>query len=148
MTFDLKSYLGVWYEIGRNNAWFEIGCETAAAVYTLENNQMIINNYCYERNVCSTNGAPFIMHLGSRRMIKGVAAPTYNPLVFDITFETGQNGKYNILFTDYVNYAIVGDSTTGYLSILSRQYGATDREKSLLTKIVRDYGFNQVEWTV
>lgn len=148
MSFDLKSYLGVWYEIARNNAWFEVGCETSAAVYTLENNQMIINNYCYERNVCSTNNAPFILHLGSRRMIRGYAVPTHNPLVFDITFETGQTGKYNILFTDYVNYAIIGDSTTGYVSVLSRKYEATDREKSLLVKILRDYGFNQVEWTI
>jgi len=148
MNFDLEAYLGTWYQIARNNAWYEIGCKTSAAVYSMQADQLVIKNYCYEEGIRTTNGAPEIPFLGSQRMISGFATPTRNPLVFDITFETGQQGKYNILFTDYFYYAIIGDPKTKYVSVLSREYTITEKEKSLLTKILRDYGFTNFEWTI
>jgi len=131
---DLEAYSGLWYEVGRKNAWFEVGCAGATAYYTVIPQGLSVLNTCL-----GPNGQAL-------RQIKGIATPTAKPLVFNIKFETGQTGIYRILYTDYQYFSIVGDVKTQYLSILSRKRMITDSEQILLTKIVKDLGFTGVEW--
>lgn len=55
-TFDVKSYMGLWYEIAHKPNFFQRNCEYSTAEYTLnENNQINVFNSCYrEKKIYST----------------------------------------------------------------------------------------------
>lgn len=133
MNLDLNAYSGKWYEVGKNNAYFETQCQRSTADYVAGPRGLDVLNTCYLPN-------------GKKTTIRGFATPTNNPSVFDLRFDTGQTGKYQILFTDYTNFSIVGDVATQYVSVLSRKKNISDAEKSLLEEILRLLGFSKVEW--
>ena len=132
--FDPSRYVGLWYEIGRQNAPFEAFCASSTADYTLQNGTLYLLNTCFDvnKNIIQT--------------IQGIAVPTGNGS-FQITFETGQTGVYNVLYTDYNNYAFVGNVSTGYLSILSRRPISylSESDIMILLREASSFGFNNVQ---
>lgn len=82
MPLDLKKYAGTWYQVARNNAFYEAGCENSVAVYTVGDGFLGVTNYCYRRNVSQTISAPPIPgfpDLVAVRKITGRAFPTSEP---------------------------------------------------------------------
>jgi len=151
MSFDLQKYSGVWFQVARNNAFYEVGCDNSVAVYTAEKGYLGVTNYCYKNGArAGIAGAPVIPgfpNLAAVFKITGKAYPTPDPLVFDLRFDTGDKGEYKILFTDYENISIVGDVNTQYFSVLSRRSTITSSEKRLVEEILRLRGFRNIEWT-
>jgi len=130
---DLLAYSGKWYEVAKKNAYFEVQCQRATAEYTAVKNGLEVLNTCYLKD-------------GKTTSIEGFASPTNVANIFNLRFNTGQTGKYQILFTDYQNFSIVGDISTDYVSVLSRKPTVSEAEKSLLNEILLLLGFTNVKW--
>lgn len=67
--------------------------------------------------------------------------------MFDLRFDTGDEGRYSILYTDYDNISIIGDVRTQYFSVLSRTPRLSKVEEGLVKEILRVRGFRKIEWT-
>lgn len=150
---DLEAYSGVWYEIMRNNAFYELECQTSVAQYEIIDGVFHITNYCYQSNpndyIKMTPVIPGHPDLKVVNFIKGIAKPTKYPNIFKIKFENiDKLGIYRIYFTDYDNFSIIGDIRTQYFVVLSRNAKVTHGEKALLLKILDDLGFKNYEMTV
>jgi apolipoprotein D and lipocalin family protein len=136
-SFSVERYLGTWFEIARANAPFEMGCARAVAQYTPAPGGITVVNTCLDGA-----GNPI-------RQIQGMASLTRQPGVFRLVFPGGMPAaRYEVLQTDYEHYSIVGNRTTGYLSILCRRPTVTPFEQNLLHVIVATLGFSNVEWTL
>jgi lipocalin len=124
MSIDLYKYQGLFYEVYRQNAYFEYICDipsfeersTVTAQYYLENSATLkVINTCLDKNkqpIQVFGYAQSDMNLG----------PTELALTLYVG-NTEIKSRYIIFYTDYVNYSIVGDLKNNYLSFLSR----TDR---------------------
>lgn len=135
ITLDIPQYTGTWYTLGRNNAFYESFCEKSSAFYTQVPQGLQVLNSCYnQQDELITQ-------------IRGLATPTDNPLTFNLRFETG-NAKdlYQILYTDYDNFAIIGDVKTQYLSILGRRKNLTEKERRFIIQKVDLLGFKNFTW--
>lgn len=132
--FEVNRYLGHWYEIARRNAPFEAGCESSEAYYQLEGNTLIIKNNCLR------NGRVVSTISGTGKQVKKCVG------TFALEFETGQKGIYQVLYTDYEHFSLVGNQKTGYLSILSRNRYYSPGEQKLLEQLARLYGFEGLSW--
>lgn len=140
---DLQAYLGKWFEIGRNNAPWENDCEHSTAEYwsipwglpgVVNGPAIGLLNRCFRGGVETRN-------------IRGHAVPTEEAGVLNVRFDSGQTGVYRILYTDNVNYSIVGDPATGYISVLSRKAIPTSAEVGLISELLIRMGFTQITWT-
>lgn len=144
--FNLEKYQGKFYQIYKQNAFFETDCQASTAEYKLsdDKSELKINNVCYSINGEGDGYTEKENNLKELRSIKGFATGTEDPLIFNIEFEFGQKGVYRIFFTDY-EYSIVGDLQTNYLSILSRKpYVKEEKLKSLKDMAVK-YGFTIIQ---
>jgi len=112
-TFDIKRYLGEWYEIGRFQHSFEKDLVGVTATYTLKEDGKIevINQGFYKTLE------------GELKIAKGKAKLTEVPGKLKVSFFLFFYAEYNILEldTDEYQWALVGSSTPGYLWILSRK---------------------------
>jgi lipocalin len=108
MEFNLKQYLGDWFEIARINNYFEPNMTNVTARYTLINKDEIeVINKGY------INGQLF--------QIKGIAKTTSTPTLLKVSFFKNMFSDYQILFVDEeYQYALVGGKSPNYLWILSR----------------------------
>ena len=98
--FELKNYLGVWYEIARFDVSFEKQCiKPITAEYLWENNQLLVVNKCKKEN-------------GDFDKASGVGRFLYADNIgkLEVTFVTKWLrfvnfvwGEYWILYTDYKN---------------------------------------------
>ena len=142
MSFNIELYQGKFFEIYKQNAWFEIGCQAATANYKLtpDKKNMNVLNICYSNTGTGEIYTLQQPNLRAVRSITGIATPSEDPLILNLQFETGQGGIYEIFYTDYF-YSIVGTLSYNYLSILSREPYVKYSEISRLQEIAKSYGF-------
>lgn len=111
--FDLRRYMGLWYEINRTFNNFEYDCKNASAFYTINvDNTVNVLNTCFDK------------HWKRISSIQGTAVQIKNNK-FHVSFpQEHATGllvpNYIVLKTDYVNYSIVTSQDKKYLWILSR----------------------------
>jgi apolipoprotein D and lipocalin family protein len=140
--FDIEKYQGKFYQVYKQNAFFENDCQLSTAYYQLtpDGKSLNVENICYSINGTGEEHSKIYKVYKRLRSIKGVAKPTKNPYIFDIEFEFGQKGIYRIIYTDY-EFSIIGDLETNYLSILSRCPIINKEKLKYLKKIASNSGF-------
>ncbi|XP_015785530.1 apolipoprotein D-like [Tetranychus urticae] len=97
--FDLKKYLGAWYEIKSTKPIFENGLRCVKTIYGMDNFQIVfVNNSAVDL----ANNALFSL---------GVASHLENALSVHTFFSNGLSdspySQYWVVDTDYDNYALV-----------------------------------------
>jgi len=117
-TFDIKKYLGKWYEIGRFQHSFEKDLVGVTATYTLkEDGRIEVINQGFFKTL-----------EGELKIAKGKAKLTEETGKLKVAFFLFFYAEYNILELDAEEYqwALVGSSTSRYLWILSREPKMSD----------------------
>lgn len=108
MDFDLRRYLGKWYEIARIENEFEPKMDKVEAQYNLNDDgsiQVINSGYVD----------------GNFRQIVGHAITTENKNILKVSFFPGIYSDYRVLVVGKnYDYALVGGNKDTYLWILSR----------------------------
>ena len=111
--FELKRYLGTWYEIARIDNWFERGTEQVSADYSMREDgkvRVLNKGYSPEQKKWKTS--------------EGKAMFTGDPTVgaLKVSFFGPFYGGYNVFDLDRENYswAMVAGNSRSYFWILSR----------------------------
>lgn len=109
--FDLKKYLGKWYEIARFPHSFEKDLVGVTATYTLlDNGRIEVLNQGYKKSLD-----------GELKKAFGKAKTTETPGKLKVSFFLFFYSDYNILELDPgYQWVLIGSSTPDYLWILSR----------------------------
>ena len=135
-TFDLKRYLGEWYEIARFDHTFERGVEEAKATYSLrEDGKVEVLNSGVK------NGKP--------KTAKGVGKTTDMPGLLRVTFFWPFYADYRVMaIDDAYTAALVGSGDADYLWILSRtpRLDANVKESLLAEATRRGYDTSKLLW--
>jgi len=127
-TFDLSSYLGRWYEIMKLPATFEVEQKCIRADYTAIQNS--------STTVSVLNSAQWIFD-NQPVGILGTATVTDVPgrILVNFPVPVNNTAAYNILDTDYKNYAAVFscEEMSNSTHTISSQYGWVLARESTLT---------------
>lgn len=132
--FDLKKYLGKWYEIARIDFIHERNLHETTADYSLnEDGSVKVVNSGYniktDRWEVSTGKAKFVS--------------TENVGMLKVSFFGPFYSGYNVLAIDEdYKYALVGGETADYLWILSREKSLTLEVKEKFLDLAEAYGYN------
>lgn len=136
--FELKNYLGKWYEIARFDVSFEKKCITPiTADYRWENNQLLVVNKCKKENgnFNIANGAGRFLYEDDIAKLEVTFVPKW------LRFINFVWGDYWILYTDY-KYSLVGSPDRKYLWILSRTEKTNKKEIQKLLNIAKEQHFD------
>ena len=129
MDFDLKRYLGKWYEIARIENEFSPKMDKVVAQYNLNDNgsiQVINSGYVD----------------GNFRQIVGHAITTENKSVLMVSFFPGIYSDYRILaIGENYEYALVGGDKDIYLWILSRTPDLDEDIIKDLIQVAKEKGY-------
>lgn len=134
-NFDVKKYMGTWYEIARLENSFEKGCSKAKANYTLRDDGGVdVVNSCVKD--------------GKQQVADGTAyfkvAPTVGSL--KVSFFWPFYGSYNIIFLDKdYQYALVEGGSYNYFWILSRKPELDKKTLNMLLEKAKKFGFETKE---
>lgn len=133
-NFDIKRYLGTWYEIARFDYRFERNLDNAAAQYSLnEKGNVKVQNsgYNFKRNEWkSVNG---IAKFRDDKNIGALKVSFFGP------FYAG----YNVIALDKeYQYALVAGKNLDYLWILSREKTIPENIKSDYLSIAQEIGYD------
>ena len=132
--FDLKRYLGTWYEIARLDHSFEKGLTRVKAEYTMREDggiKVVNTGYDPEKKVWkeATGKGYFTAGPGIGRLKISFFGPFY--------------GAYNILILDKeYSYAVVCGPSRNYLWILARKPTMDEVLKASLVDKARQMGFD------
>lgn len=139
--FDLKKYMGEWFEIARFNYLFEKGVDYATAEYSLNDDgsvKVVNRGYNYRKQ-------KEIEVVG-----EAVAVGDKDEAMFKVSFRKPFFAGYNVIAIDKsYKYALVSGRNRSYLWILSK-------EKQVPEKVINEYlekaeslGFNtsKLIWT-
>ena len=129
MDFDLKRYLGKWYEIARIENEFSPKMDKVVAHYNLNDNGSIqVNNSGYVDD-------NFIQ-------IVGHAITTENKSILKVSFFPGIYSDYRILaLGENYEYALVGGDKDTYLWILSRTPDLDEDIIKDLIQVAKEKGY-------
>ena len=133
-TFDIKKYLGQWYEIGRFQHSFEKDLVGVTATYRLkEDGKIEVINQGYFKTLD-----------GELKIAKGKAKLTDVKGKLKVAFFLFFYAEYNILELDVETYqwALVGSSTSKYLWILSREPKMSDELYDEILKKAQKRGYD------
>jgi len=122
-TFNVRNYMGTWHELARITKSYEEQCETAIAEYRWNAKEGAVD---VVNNCLNSNGE-------INSTIHGIA----RPIPLEMT--------YDVVWTDYKNFSIVGKKggpLLGYFWLLGRRSRATKKEWRMLKKKVVDFGFD------
>lgn len=97
-TFDKKKYEGMWYKVFVSG--YSEGCDKTIEFYFLTGETLNMTSYCVKRN-----------RLVNHRQAIAVAPNKYDPCKLVLQEEGLSYGSKNywIYYTDYTNFALVGD---------------------------------------
>lgn len=105
--FNTTAYLGVWYEIQRYEADFQVSLDCTTAEYTQADPSVA-------RLTVVNSGILFNGTSGTAFEVRGVAVPSFpedssNPGKFSVAFFGAEPDRSNywVLDTDYTNYSVV-----------------------------------------
>ncbi|MBB2148172.1 lipocalin family protein [Pedobacter gandavensis] len=133
-NFEVKRYLGTWYEIARFDFRFEKDMDNTIAQYSLDENgnvKVLNSGYNYKKKEWkSANG------IAKFRGDKNIAA-------LKVSFFGPFYAGYNVLAIDSnYQYALIAGKNLDYLWILSREKSIPDDVKNNYLKIARDLGYD------
>lgn len=129
-SFDVKQYLGSWYEIARYDHFFERGMEQTKANYIMEDNGKI--------TVLNTG-----VKDGKPKTAKGKAKLTEKPAVIRVSFFGPFYSDYRVMLLDKdYQYALVGSSSNNYLWILSRTPKLTEDTRTIMLDEIKRRGYD------
>ncbi|MDE6270503.1 MAG: lipocalin family protein [Muribaculaceae bacterium] len=137
-NFDLKRFLGGWYEVARFDHSFERGMEQTKANYALRDDGTV--------SVLNTG-----MKDGKPSEAKGVAKLTDSPGMLRVSFWGPFYSDYRIMLVDDdYQYALVGSGSDDYLWILSRtpQISGETKDKILAEAQRRGYDTSKLIWVM
>ncbi|MBC8988073.1 lipocalin family protein [Pedobacter sp. N36a] len=132
--FELKRYLGNWYEIARFDFRFEKDLDNTMAQYNLDKNgnvKVLNSGYNYKTKVWkSANG------IAKFRSDKNIAA-------LKVSFFGPFYAGYNVLAIDNnYQYALVAGKNLNYLWILSRKKSIPEDVKTNYVKMAGEIGYD------
>ncbi len=106
-NFDVKRYMGTWYELARYDHRFERDMDNCMAFYTLKDGKVTVAN----RGIKN----------GKSKVTTGTAKLTDTPGLLRVSFFWPFYSDYRVMMlaSDY-SYALVGSGNAKYLWILSR----------------------------
>lgn len=133
-NFEVKRYLGTWYEIARFDYRFEKDLDNAVAQYSLgENGKVKVLNSGYNYKIKEWKSAKGIAKF---RGDKNIAALKVS---FFLPFYAG----YNVVALDSnYQYALVAGKNLDYLWILSREKSIPDDVKANYLRLAKDIGYD------
>lgn len=137
--FDPNKYQGTWFEIAKYPAFYEFTkCVISTADYRFnaDGNYLNVMNTCYKPDR-TTNS------------ILGIANPTAEVGKFLLhffpesnkPFPVNKNAIYNVLWTDYYNFAFVGNFEESFY-ILGRRKRLTLQERCFVLEMTRELGYD------
>lgn len=132
--FDLKRYLGKWYEIARYPNSFEKGLEGITAVYTMRDDGKVkVANSGYR------DADPKRL-----KTAIGKAKTTERQGVLKVSFFLNFYSDYIVMELDQENYSysVVGSSTDKYLWILSRTPTLPQETINMIFQKLADRGYD------
>lgn len=132
MKFNIKKYMGLWYEIAKKPFGFQSGCKNAKAMYSLKKDHVRVINTCVD-NV-----------FGTKRVTRGKAYQTDNPFILKVKFSRlAPASDYIIVYVsnDYM-YAIVGTRTKRYMWVLSRKAKISKAKFNYLLVVAKKKGYD------
>ena len=131
--FELKPYLGRWYEIARLDHWFENGLDCVTATYTKRDDGGV---RVANRGVDLKKGEP------SEAIGKAYFTHGADTARFKVSFFGPFYAGYNVLaLSDDYTTAIIGGSDRGYLWILAREPDLSQTRQRRLVAQATDMGF-------
>ena len=128
---DIQRYLGDWYEIAKYPFPMERDCVFATAKYSLEDDKMIIENTCLDKNRKSKRKS-----FGKARKV----GEFHFKVKFSGPDAWPNEGDYIVLYTDYDNYAFVGGGP--FFWILARTPQVSKKQLLFLLSKVKQLGYN------
>ena len=129
-SINLNKYEGLWYEIAKYPFKWEVNCKNVTANYKNTGSKLLIKNSCIIDNET-------IIRSG-----EGVAIDKFTfKIIFNDDLPSDGIGKYDIMYTDYINYSIV-TSGKDHLWILCRRKQVTEEEYNLLLQIIKRVGYD------
>lgn len=135
--FEVKRYLGKWYEIARIDFRFEEGLNNTTATYSLnEDGSVKVDNkgYDYAKNEWKQS-------IGKAKFVDDTTVA-----MLKVSFFGPFYGGYNVLALDSdYQYALVGGDSFDYLWILARQPQIPEAIKTDYLKIAKDFGYHTDE---
>lgn len=127
--FDLRLFLGKWYEVARINNGFEPKMDKVTAQYNLNDNgtiQVINSGYIGDK----------------KRQIVGTAKTTDQSNLLKVSFFPGIYSDYKILaIGNSYEYTLIGGELNTYLWILSRTPEISDNIFKELISIAKEKGY-------
>lgn len=134
--FDVKKYMGSWYEIVKTNNDFQQYCTFSKATYTINNNDNTITVY----NECFDSNYNLISNITG----KARAINLYEPSKLQVMFFDNLWSDYNIIYTDYENISIVisPNDDTYSLWVLSRTQKITINLLKNISIYLNNLGIN------
>lgn len=133
--FELKNYLGTWYEIARLDHSFERGLSHVSAEYSLRDDggiSVINRGYSAEKNAWqSAEGKAYFVNSPSDGYLK-------------VSFFGPFYGSYVIFESDpeHLSYAFVSGPDTDYLWLLSRTRSVEPEVMAKFIKLSSLHGFD------
>ncbi len=131
--FDIKKYLGKWYEIARLDFYFEKGLDNAIAEYSLneDGSVKVVNkgfNVKKNKKEKSIGKAKFVDSPNEAKLKVSFAGPFY--------------AGYNVIAIDKAyQYALVAGRNLNYLWILSRETSIPDDIKDAYLQKAKKLGY-------
>lgn len=139
--FDLKKYMGEWYEIARFNYMFEKGIDYATANYSLNEDgsvKVVNGGYNYQKR--------------KQTEVEGKAVPAgkADEAMFKVCFFKPFYSGYNVIAIDKnYKYALVAGRNRNYLWILSKEKEVPQNILSQYLEKAEKLGFDtsKLVWT-
>ena len=134
-NFDAKRYIGVWHEIALIPKVYESDCDSALAIYSLNDDILNIENLClYEGNIIdNVQGFGIVQteyQCNSKLLIE-----------FEVNGEK-TFGTYWVYLTDYNMFSIVSNEEHNSLWILSRNQTISGDYKVQLSEYCKLMGLD------
>ncbi|MEN5145582.1 lipocalin family protein [Brevundimonas diminuta] len=133
---DLTRYAGLWYEIGRYENGFELGCEGVMAEYALRDDGLVnVLNTCRQNAV----DGPLKTSQGKAKVVPG----SDNAKLKVSFFGAFYLGDYWVLDrADDYSWSIVGEPSGRYLWLLSRDPQPDDQARVAIMERTKALGYD------
>ncbi len=133
-NFDVKRYLGTWYEIARFDFRFEKNLDNTSAQYSLDKNgNVVVLNSGYNYIKKEWKKAEGLAKFRGNKDIAALKVSFFGP------FYSG----YNVVALDKnYQYALIAGKDLDYLWILSREKNLPEKVKADYLKIAKEIGYD------
>lgn len=130
-NLDVNKYMGKWYEIAKYENRFEMGCENASAIYSLNSDGTIkVANSCTKKGKIDTAiGKAYSTNKENTKL--------------KVSFFWPFKGNYWVIMLDKdYKYAVVSEPSRKYLWILARTKTLPDDTTKMIVSKLKDLHFD------